>query len=159
MSLVEMPRSEKTRTSDSRTKAADASSAGFVSRTTLNFWLDALLLAVFTALAAVGMVLRFVFPRPTQADGHTLWGYDYDQWSAAWFNLFAGFALLILVHVMLHWTWICGVAGRIGSRALGRTVRVDEAVQTVYGVGLLILLLSIVGAFTAAAVLSLQIPS
>ena len=130
-----------------------------ISRTIVNFLLDALLLAIFVALAAAALILRFIFPPATQADGWTLWSRDYDQWSAAWFNLFAGFALLILVHVMLHWTWICGVAGRIGSRALGRTVRVDEAVQTVYGVGLLILLLSIVGAFTAAAVLSLQIPS
>ena len=130
-----------------------------MSRTTLNFWLDAVLLGVFAALSAIGTILRFVFPPPSQSDGYLLWGFGYDQWSAAWFNLFVGFALLILFHVMLHWSWICSVGGRLASRALRRAVRVDEAVQTIYGVALLIFLLAIVGVVSAAAALAIQGPS
>jgi len=129
-----------------------------ISWTIINFLLDALLLAIFVALAAVALILRFIFPPATQADGWTLWSRDYDQWSAGCFNLFGLFALCVLVHVMLHWSWICGVVGRQISKWRRRPVRIDDAAQTVYGVGLLILLLISLGVAVAAAALSIREP-
>lgn len=128
-----------------------------MSRTTLNFLLDTLLLIVFTILIAVTVVVRFVFPPGTQADRWVLWGHGYDAWVGLLFNLLALFTLGVLVHVMLHWTWVCGVAGSRLTKLKGRPVRIDDAAQTVYGVGLLILLLSSIGTFVAAA--SLRISS
>lgn len=127
-----------------------------MSRTGLNFLLDACLLAVFTGNVAVAVVLRFVFPAPTQSDAWRLWGLTYDDWSAANFNLTAFFALLVLLHVMLHWSWVCGVVAQRLSKLKGRTFRVDEASQTVYGVGLLIVVLTAIGVFAAAASVSIR---
>jgi len=127
-----------------------------MSRTTLNFLLDALLLAMFMTLATTAVVVRFVFPPGTQADGWMLWGYGYDDWVGIWFNVLAVLALLVLVHVMLHWSWVCGVVAQRVSKRRRKSLRIDEANQTVYGVGLLIVLFTLTGVVVAAASLSIR---
>ena len=122
----------------------------------INLLLDAALLMAFTALAFAAVVVRFVFPPGPAAAGWTLWGFDYDAWGGIQFGLLAILAGGILVHVMLHWSWVCNV---IASRLAGRGARVDEGLQTIYGVGLLIGLLLSVGAALAAAVLTIQGPT
>ena len=127
-----------------------------MSRTIVNFLLDALLLATFMTLAATAVIVRFVFPPGTQAEGWTLWGSGYDAWVGLWFNVLAVLALMVLVHVMLHWSWVCGVVGSRLSKWRGRTVRIDEANQTIYGVGLLVVLFTLMGLVIGAAALNIS---
>ena len=122
----------------------------------VNLVLDAALLVVFTALCFAAVVVRFVFPPGPVAKGWTLWGLDYDAWGGIEFALVAALALGVLVHVMLHWSWVCNmVAGRFMGNRKGR---VDDGLQTIYGVGLLIVLLAIAGGGVAAAVLTVRGP-
>jgi hypothetical protein len=122
----------------------------------VNLVLDAALLGVFAVLCGVAVIVRFVFPPGPAADGWTLWGLDYDAWNGIQFGLLAALAGGILVHVMLHWSWVCNV---IASRFLRSTQpRVDEGLQTIYGVGLLIGLLVAIGIVVAAAVLTVRGP-
>lgn len=121
----------------------------------VNFLLDALLLAVFAALCFAAVVVRFVFPPGPSAKGWTLWGLDYDAWGGIQFGLLALLAGGILVHVMFHWSWVCTV---LVTRFLGGKQRIDEGLQTIYGVGLLIVLLNIIGGAVAAAVLTIKGP-
>ena len=72
------------------------------------------------------------------------------------FNMLAVLALGILVHVMLHWSWVCGVVGSRLSKWRGRTVRIDEANQTIYGVGLLVVLFTLMGLVIGAAALNIS---
>lgn len=65
----------------------------------------------------------------------TLWGVDYDAWSDVQAVLLGTILLAILIHIMLHWNWVCGV---IATRLLRRSGRVDDGIQTLYGVGTLI---------------------
>jgi hypothetical protein len=76
-----------------------------------------------------------VFPRATHAGGWTLWGLDYDAWSDVQVGLLGTILLAILVHIMLHWNWVCSV---IATRLLGRSGKLDDGIQTLYGVGALI---------------------
>lgn len=123
----------------------------------VNLALDGLLLLAFVALGTVGVIVRFVFPPGPAAKGWTLWGLDYDAWSGIQFGLLAGLAVGILVHVMLHWSWVCHVlAARVFRRQSGR---VDDGLQTIYGVGLLIVLLNVIGITVAAAVLTIRGPA
>jgi hypothetical protein len=122
-----------------------------MSKTTVNFLLDALLLFTFMTVAVVGAVVRFVFPPGTLADGWIIWGSGYDAWVGLWFNLVAAFALMVLVHVMLHWSWVCGVIAQRLSKRAGRTIRIDEANQTLYGVALLVVLFTTAGIVVGAA--------
>lgn len=128
---------------------------GGLSWSEINFLLDALLLVLFVALCAAAVIVRFVFPPGPAAKGWTLWGFDYDAWGGIQFGLLAVLAGGILVHVMLHWSWVCNL---LASRLGGRKARVDEGVQTIYGVGLLIVLLNVIGITVAAAKLMIQGP-
>lgn len=127
-----------------------------MSRTVINFLLDVALLTAFVALAATAVIIRFIFPVGTQADHWMLWGYGYDAWVGMLFNMLAVLALGILVHVMLHWNWVCGVVGSRLSKWRGRTVRIDEANQTIYGVGLLVVLFTLMGLTVGVAALSIS---
>jgi len=119
--------------------------------------LDAALLVVFVLLCGTAVIVRFVFPPGPAAKGWMLWGLDYDAWSGIQFGLLATLAGGILVHVMVHWSWVCNV---LSSRFLrGDGGRVDDGLQTIYGVGLLIVLLNVIGITVAAAMLTIRGPA
>jgi hypothetical protein len=127
-----------------------------MSRAILNFLLDTLLLLITLTLIAASCVLRFVFPAATTAAGWELWGLDYDGWASLQFYLLALIVFAILVHVMLHWNWVCSI---ISTRLLRRSGKVDDGVQTLYGVSTLMLLLLVIGVLILVAQLSIRSPS
>jgi hypothetical protein len=127
-----------------------------MSRTVVNFLLDTALLVAFTALIWTGTIVRFVFPPAVEAKGWLLWGLGYNEWISLQFASIALMALGVLVHVMLHWSWVCGV---LATRVSGdKKAKLDSGTQTLYGVGLLIVVLNIIGLVVAAAVLTIQPP-
>jgi hypothetical protein len=127
--------------------------------TMVNFWLDGTLLIVFLSLIWVTTIIRFIFPPASAAQGWMLWGYDVDAWMEWQFALTAVFSLGILVHLMLHWSWVCGVFfSRIWRRKKADAMP-DDGTRTIYGVGLMIVLLNLLGLLIAAAVLGIQPPS
>jgi hypothetical protein len=126
------------------------------SRTAVNFCLDLALLIQFSALAWVTFLLRLVFPPAPAAAGWTLWGWGVDQWAAVQFWLTVALALSALLHVMLHWSWVCGVVTSRLSRWRKRPIRWEDGVRTLYGVGLLLLILHVLGILLAIAALSVR---
>jgi len=126
-----------------------------LSRTMVNFWLDALLMLAFAALAITSVIVQFVFPPGVTARGWILWGLSYGQWCSLQFGLLSVLGFGILVHVMLHWTWVCGVITR---KILRRRELPDDGIRTVYGVGLLILLLVSGAAIIGFAMLTIRMP-
>lgn len=111
---------------------------GRISRTLVNFWLDGLLGLVFVKLCIVAVIVQFVFPPGIAARGASLWGMNYGQWCSVQFAVLSFLGLGILLHVMLHWTWVCSV---LTKRVLGLREIPDDGIRTIYGVGLLICLL------------------
>ena len=108
---------------------------GRLSRTLVNFWLDGLLAVLFVAMSIVAVIVQFVFPPGTAAAGWRLWGLSYGRWCSLQFSLIAILGLGVLVHVMLHWTWVCSV---LTKRVLHKSELPDDGIRTIYGVGLLI---------------------
>lgn len=130
-----------------------------MSRTIVNFWLDFLLLVIFISLVWISLIVRFVFPPPLRAAKWTLWGLGYEQWSNAQFALTAAMAAAVLLHLMLHWSWIWGVVvSRLARNDLKKS-RADEGTKTLWGVGLLILVLHVLGFGMALAALSIRGPA
>jgi len=111
---------------------------GKISRTLVNFWLDGLLGIIFAKLCITAVIVQFVFPPGIAARDWFLWGMSYGQWCSLQFALIAVLGLGVLVHIMLHWTWVCSV---MTKRILHRKQLPDDGIRTVYGVGLLIGLL------------------
>lgn len=127
-----------------------------MSRTIINFLLDSLLLLAFSVLVWTAVIVRFVFPPGPDARGWLLWGLNFDQWASAQFAMVAVLTLGVLIHVMLHWSWVCGViASRVAKAKKSKT---DDGTQTLYGVGLLIMILNVLGLAIAAAALSIHGP-
>lgn len=122
----------------------------------VNFWLDATLLLTVSFVGWVSAMLQVVFPAPTVAAGWELWGLSYNQWHDAQFFSLCLFGLLVLVHVMLHWNWVCSV---IAAQVLRIKARPDEGMQTIYGVATLIGLLTVIAGTIIAAILSVKHPS
>ncbi len=132
--------------------------AGRISKTVVNFVLDATLLVLVAALLFIAAVLRLVFPAPTIADGWTLWGSGYDGWANLQFVLVTLLGLAILLHVMLHWSWVCGVAMTKLLKRPPRKAKLDEGQQTLWGVGLLIVIVNVIGLLVGVAYLTIQGP-
>jgi hypothetical protein len=129
-----------------------------MSRTNLNFLLDSMLLLVFLSVAWVSSVLQFVFPPGTGADGWLLWGFGFNDWSNLQFNLLGLLTFGILLHLMLHWSWICGVVSSRLSKWRGRTIRLDDGTQTLWGVGLLIVILHVIALLIFASAVFIRSP-
>ncbi len=123
-------------------------------RTDVNFWLDCLLAVVFLCLAAISMLIRFVFPRAQDSNGWTLWGFNYDHWIQAQFVVLANLTLLILVHIMLHWNWVCCVAQQRVMNTANK--KPDNGWQTIVGVGLLIVILNMLGILMGVAMIAIR---
>ncbi|MCA9163924.1 MAG: hypothetical protein R3C99_04685 [Pirellulaceae bacterium] len=146
-------------TKDSAVAARGAKpKSNLMTRTTVNFWLDTLLLIVFLGLMWCSVVVRFVFPPVESVKGWTLWGRTYDWWISLQFGLISALTFGILIHVMLHWNWVCGVITSWLGRRRGGKVQWDDGYKTLYGVGLIIVICNIVGLGIAAAVLSIHEP-
>ena len=113
-----------------------------LSMSVINFWLDLSILVILVLLGWVSATLQLIFPAPTTAAGWTLWGLNYDQWRDVQFGILCLFAFGILVHVMLHWNWVCSV---VATQIVRSKERPDEGTQTIYGVLTLIVLLHVIG--------------
>ena len=134
---------------------------GFFSRhqTMINFWLDTALLVNFVLLIWVAVVVQFVFPPAENAAGYLLWGLSLSQFMEIQFGVLAVFFLGIVLHLMMHWSWVCGVIGsRLFRQKDGQKRAMDDGQRTILGVGLMIVLLNIMGLGIAAAALAIQSP-
>lgn len=132
-----------------------------LTKTDVNFWLDACLLVVFSVLCWNSVVVRFVFPAGPEADGWTLWGWGYDAWAGFQFATVCLLAAAVVLHVMLHWSWVCGVVASKLRKKKGAAAPVakDDASRTLWGVGLLIVVFNLIGLGVAAALLTVQAPT
>jgi len=115
-------------------------------KTLINFWLDVVLLILFLIQAWLLTVLAIVFPRG--GVGWTIWGATASDWLDGLLTAFCTFAVAVVVHVMLHWPWICGT---VATRLLGRKAGKDDGSLTLIGVGFLILVFHAFGAAVLAA--------
>jgi hypothetical protein len=125
-----------------------------MSRAAINFVLDAFMLLLFVGLLGATAIVQFIFPRATQAGGWRLWGYDYDFWNAISFGFLIVFAFSVLLHMVLHWSWVCGfTAMRMARRRGAGSAKMPDGVATLYGVSTLIgILLSLGAVLTVASV-------
>ncbi|MEZ6068445.1 MAG: DUF4405 domain-containing protein [Planctomycetaceae bacterium] len=118
----------------------DAKSRHTPRKTVINYWVDLGLLLIFLALTYVTGVTQFVFPVGPEAYSAKLWGGDVQWWRDAQFGLTAALGLGIILHLMLHWNWLCAVTNtHIRSRAPGK----DDGTRTLLGVGLLVAVLHV----------------
>lgn len=130
-----------------------------MSRPAWNFLVDCLSFAALVALLASAALVQFAFPPASRAAGYVLWGHGIDFYSRAAGVCLAVFTLTILVHLIQHWTWVCNFVAVRVARWTGRPFAVNSAINTVYGVALLIAVFTLIGGLLVAAELSIVAPS
>ena len=102
-----------------------------MSKSAVNFLVDAVALAAIMLLGATGVLIRCVLPA---GSGHfsQLWGMDRHQWGQIHFWIAVVLLSTVALHLFLHWRWIvCTVKGRPGR---GATIRISLAI-----IGILVL--------------------
>jgi len=120
-------------------------------RTMVNLVIDVVSFVVMCAMIATGLVIRFILPPGTggrHAHGlgggqiMNLWGMGRHDWGDIHYWLAVVLGILMLIHVVLHWTWICGVIRRIFVANDGASVKPSTRILNLYGLGFLAILLA-----------------
>jgi cytochrome b561 len=87
-------------------------------RTSINFIVDLAGFLVFIALFFTGYVIRFTLPPGTGGKGREIsggvgrtdieqfWSMSRYQWSDIHYILAAVFTILIIIHILMHFSWI-----------------------------------------------------
>ena len=104
----------------------------------INFVIDLISLLVLLALAATGLLLKYVLPPGSRGGrGLRLWDMTRHEWGDIHFWLSIVLAVLVIVHLALHWTWVCAVVARWVSKSNGAK-HLTPLRRSAYGVAFLI---------------------
>jgi len=80
-------------------------------RNTLNFWIDLLTFLIMWMLTVTGLLIHYVLP-DGQGRGRSwfLWGWNRHDYGDLHFYLALSLIVLCVIHVWLHWGWVCHTA-------------------------------------------------
>lgn len=90
------------------------SESKIMKRTTTNFAVDALAYLSLLGLAGTGLLIRWVLP-PGTGHRYSVWGLTRHDWGDVHFYFVIAFAALVMIHLVLHWSWICAASRRLAS--------------------------------------------
>jgi hypothetical protein len=114
-------------------------------RNTLNFVIDAISAVVTLGMVATGLLLRFVLP-PGSGSRRMLWGWGRHDWGDLHFWLAVGVGAVIVLHIALHWQWVCVTALRC-LPARGQHSSPTLTTRNLVGASLILLLVGVLGGF------------
>lgn len=89
-----------------------------IKRTTVNFIVDLVAFLDLLALSFTDFLMKYVLPPGSSGHGQVFrggrgaavakdfWSMDRHEWGGVHFYLALVFAVLMLTHILLHWTWI-----------------------------------------------------
>jgi len=87
-------------------------------RSKVNFIVDFIAFLDLLALAFTGFIMKYILPPGSAGHGQGFrggrgpaqiqyfWSMDRHEWGGVHFYLAVFFAVLMLIHILLHWTWI-----------------------------------------------------
>ena len=102
-----------------------------------NMAVNALSLMVFALMISTGMLLKFVLP---PRSGHVVyWGLERHEWGQIHFYIALAFLILLILHLILHWSWIQCIAW--GTKAVQQSK--SRKLITIGIIGFIIVMLSL----------------
>lgn len=127
-----------------------------MNRVWLNFIVDLVTALVGLAVVLTGLLIAYILPAGSR--GAEVWQWTRHDWGDLHFYLAMSMLGLILVHLFLHWSWVCTMICRCTIRRSGQPPR---WLQHVSAIVVLVLLVSLVGGFLwfAASVKTENVPA
>ncbi|MBN1510966.1 MAG: DUF4405 domain-containing protein [Phycisphaerae bacterium] len=128
-------------------------------RSSLNLLIDALATLVMLALIATGLVVRYTLPAGSGGHGRggglVLWGLDRHGWGDVHFWLAVAVGVLMVLHVALHWRWVCATIRHVLRR--GEPAGTTGPLRSnLYGVGFVAAIVLLIGGFLLVARMNVE---
>lgn len=117
-------------------------------RNTVNYLTD---LATFVALLCValtGLLLKFVLPPGSSRGGLSLLGLGRHDWGEIHFWSTVALGVVLLLHIAMHWSWVCGTTKRLLTRKSATTT---GRARASWGIGALLMIALLFGGFILIA--------
>ena len=103
-------------------------------KVTLNFWVDAVSFVVLLLITWTGFLIHYVLPAGEgRGKNWYLWGLSRHDYGNIHFYLAIAMAVLVLIHLWLHWLWVCSVFNNL----LGLS-QPQKKTRVLWGVGILL---------------------
>jgi hypothetical protein len=115
-------------------------------RTLLNLFVDGVTALAIFGLIATGLVIRFALP-PGSGSVRALWGLGRHDWGDVHFWMAVATAALLVIHVALHWNWVCTTVRRLVVRRGSPSSQPSAWARNLYGAGFLVVLIALFGGF------------
>jgi hypothetical protein len=85
-------------------------------KNTLNFIVDVVTLIAILGMTGTGLILKFSLPPGSGGRGLALWGLGRHEFGDIHFWIAVALGVLLIVHLVLHWSWVVGTIRRLVSR-------------------------------------------
>lgn len=95
-------------------------------RTTLNFLVDFVAFLFMLGMIGTGLLVRFALP-PGTGGRLSIWGLGRHDWGDMHYYFAIGLVVLLLIHLVLHWSWTCVIADKLLA-SVGLSHRSDPGV-------------------------------
>lgn len=117
-------------------------------RSTLNLIIDIVTAIAMLGMVWTGLVIRYTLPTGSGGRGGgrglTLWGLSRHDWGDVHFWLAVAVGALLVLHVALHWRWVCATVHRV-LRPSEKPERMSPAALNLYGAGFVVVLGILIG--------------
>lgn len=122
-------------------------------RVTLNFLIDSITFAAMLFMLGTGLILEFVLPPEAGRSGgaRVLWGLTRHEWGDVHFWTAVGLCGLLVTHLALHWSWICGMVRRFLTGAASGDKAAHRRLDWAYGLGFVAVVALMIGSFVWVA--------
>ena len=120
-------------------------------KNTLNFSVDLLTALAILVMVATGLIMEFTLPPGSGSRGLVLWSMMRHEWGNIHFWASVALAGILILHVALHWAWVCGTIRRLVHGPSGERGRGRSRLDNLYGVAFLILLTGLFAGFLLVA--------
>lgn len=119
-------------------------------RSSVNYLVDLLTLLAMLGIAGTGLIMKFALPPGSGGAGLALWSLGRHDFGAIHFWLTVAMGVLLLLHLYLHWTWVCVLTSRL-MHPFRKVAPPAQGKRRWAGVAALLVLVGVLTGFTLTA--------